>query len=46
MNNMNNATATVELKAYDAPTILLTEINTPDVLTYSEGDTPRVFWDW
>ena len=46
MNNMNNAIATVELKSYDSPTLLLAEINTPDILTVSDGDTPRVLWDW
>ena len=46
MNNMNNAIATVELKSYDSPTLLLAEINTPDILTVSDSDTPRAPWDW
>lgn len=47
MNNMNNAIATVELKSYDAPTLLLVETDQNDVLTYSAGDTPSVsWWDW
>ena len=34
------------MKTYETPEILLVNTDQNDVLTYSAGDTPRVFWDW
>ena len=44
VNDMN--VAPIALKTYDTPTLLLVETDHLDCITVSDGDTPRVFWDW